>query len=231
MIYLVYGQNTLFVRNFVKNQIVKGNSYVKEHNLEKVEDLNLLEQTLQTDIFGAAPLNIVNVSKADKSLVEKFINILKHYQQVQVVIVCYKDLQPLDFLVSAVKLLKGKVVGLSSLRHKEIFDYLDNLFNLDVKNFQKHLQKLLLYDNDPIYILTMLQYQLRNIAMAKFKATSKLKGWQLSSAQNQAKHFSNKQIVDLYELLYNYDVGLKSGTAVPDIVVPVISKRILSVKN
>lgn len=230
MIYLIYGQNPAFVRNFLKNQIINSKTDTKEYELQQDEDISLLEQTLQTNMFGVTPLNIVNVTRAGKDLTEKLISLLKTYPLAKVAIISYKDLENSDFLVLAVRSLKGRVVNISSFRHKEIFDYLDSLFSLEIKSCQKNLQKLLLYDNDPVYILTMLHYQLRNIALAKFGVESKLKNWQLDSVKKQAKNFSNEQIISLYQLLYNYDVGLKSGNIAPEILVSIVSKQILSMK-
>lgn len=231
MIYLIYGQNAAFVRNFLKNQVINSKTDTKEYELQQDEDIGLLEQTLQTNMFGVTPLNIVNVTKASKDLIDKLMLLLKTYPLAKVAIISYKDLESSDSLVLAVKSLRGKVVNISSFRHKEIFDYLDSLFSLETKSCQKNLQKLLLYDNDPVYILTMLQYQLRNIALAKFGVESKLKNWQLYSVKKQAKNFSNEQIISLYELLYNYDVGLKSGNITPEVLVSIISKQILSMKT
>lgn len=227
MLSLIYGTNQVAIRDFILKSAkdVKA-SVIKEYNLED-DSVNIIETTLQTDIFGDTALNIIDVTKIVKAQLEKLFESFKKYPTANIILVSSKDLEATSSLVKVVRAFKGRVVPATLARPKEVFRYLDDLFNKQEVACYKSLQKLLEIDNDPIYILVMLQYQLRNVSFAKFGLSKKLPPFQVSTAQQQAKNFTEKQILDLYELLYNYDVALKTGKIVPETVALLVTQKIL----
>ncbi|MFA5776752.1 MAG: hypothetical protein WC988_04335 [Patescibacteria group bacterium] len=227
MLSLIYGTNQVAIRDFILKSAkdVKA-SVIKEYNLED-DSVNIIETTLQTDIFGDTALNIIDVTKIVKAQLEKLFETFKKYPTANIILVSSKDLEATSSLVKVVRAFKGRVVPATLARPKEVFRYLDDLFNKQEIACYKSLQKLLEIDNDPIYILVMLQYQLRNVSFAKFGLSKKLPPFQVSTAQQQAKNFTEKQILDLYELLYNYDVALKTGKIVPETVALLVTQKIL----
>ena len=227
MLSLIYGTNQVAIRDFILKSAkdVKA-SVIKEYNLED-DSVNIIETTLQTDIFGDTALNIIDVTKIVKAQLEKLFETFKKYPTANIILVSSKDLEATSSLVKVVRAFKGRVVPATLARPKEVFRYLDDLFNKQEVACYKSLQKLLEIDNDPIYILVMLQYQLRNVSFAKFGLSKKLPPFQVSTAQQQAKNFTEKQILDLYELLYNYDVALKTGKIVPETVALLVTQKIL----
>jgi DNA polymerase III delta subunit len=170
---------------------------------------------------------VVDVSKILKAQLEKLFDLLKRYSTANVILVSSKDLEVTSPLIKVVRAFKGRVVPATLARPKEVFRYLDDLFNKREVACYKSLQNLLEVDNDPIYILVMLQYQLKNIALTKFGLGKKLPPFQVSTAQQQAKNFTEKQILELYELLYRYDVALKTGKIVPETVALLVTQKIL----
>ena len=227
MLSLIYGTNQVAIRDFILKSAkdVKA-SVIKEYNLED-DSVNIIETTLQTDIFGDTTLNIIDVTKIVKAQLEKLFETFKKYPIANIILVSSKDLEATSSLVKVVRAFKGRVVPATLARPKEVFRYLDDLFNKQEIACYKSLQKLLEIDNDPIYILVMLQYQLRNVSFAKFGLSKKLPPFQVSAAQQQAKNFTEKQILDLYELLYSYDVALKTGKIVPETVALLVTQKIL----
>lgn len=227
MLSLIYGTNQVAIRNYVLKvaKDVKA-STIKEYATD-TEALGTIEATLQTDIFGDTALNIVEVSKTLKTSLDKLFEVLKRYPEAQVILTSTKDLEISSPLIKMTRAFKGKIVSATQSRPSEVFRYLDDLFNKREKACYANLQKLLRADNDPIYILVMLQYQLRNVALAKFGLAKKLAPFQVSTAQQQAKNFTEGQILDLYGLLYNFDVALKTGKIVPDAVTLLATKKIL----
>ena len=227
MLSLIYGTNQVAIRDFILKSAkdVKA-SVLKEYNLED-DSVNLIETTLQTDIFGDTALNVIDVTKIGKTQLERLFESCKKYPAAKIILVSSKDLEVTSPLIKVVRAFKGRVITATLTRSKEVFRYLDDLFNKREGACYKSLQKLLELDNDPIYILVMLQYQLRNVSFAKFGLSKKLPPFQASMAQQQSKNFTEKQILDLYELLYNYDVALKTGKIVPETVALLATQKIL----
>lgn len=227
MLSLIYGTNQVAIRNFILKTAkdVKA-STVKEYNLED-DSVNLIETTLQTDIFGDSALNVIDISKILKAQLEKLFESLKRYPHANIILVSSKDLEVTSPVVKVVKAFKGKMIPATVARPNEVFKYLDDLFSKREGQCYKSLQKLLEIDNDPVYILVMLQYQLKNIALVIFGLGKKLPPFQLPSAQRQAVNFTERQIVDLYELLYSYDIALKTGKILPEAVALLATQKIL----
>lgn len=226
MLALIYGKNQTAIRNFILKtaQEVKAVS-IKEYDLD-ADSVGVIETTLQPDIFGEALLNVVDISKIGKAQLEKLFDALKRYPSANLVLVSTKDLEAASPVIEVVRAFKGKVVSATVARPTEVFKFLDDLFSKREQACYKSLQKLLEVDNDPVYILVMLQFQLKNIALVKFGLSKKLPPFQLASAQRQAQNFTREQIMDLYELLYKYDVALKTGKILPEAVTLLFTQNI-----
>ena len=227
MLSLIYGTNQVAIRDFIlKSAKDLKASTIKEYSLD-ADTVGNVETTMQADIFGEAALNVVDVSKILKAQLEKLFDLLKRYPAANVILASTKDLEAASPLIKVVRAFKGRVVPATLARPKEVFRYLDDLFAKREAPCYKSLQKLLEVDNDPVYILVMLQYQLRNVALAKFGLISKLPPFQVTPAQQQAKNFTEQQILDLYELLFKYDVALKTGKIVPETVALLVTHKVL----
>ncbi len=228
MLALIYGTNEIAIRNYILRtaQEVRA-SAIKEYDLES-DSVNTIEMTLQTDIFGESALNIIDVSRILKAQLEKLFDSFKRYPNANIILVSSKNLEATAPIVKVVRAFKGKIVPATVARPNEVFRYLDDLFSKREAECSRSLQNLLEIDNDPVYILVMLQYQLKNIALVKFGLGKKLSPFQLSSAQRQAQNFSQEQILALYELLYNYDVALKTGKILPESVAVLATQKILA---
>jgi DNA polymerase III delta subunit len=228
MLALIYGTKQIAIRNFILKsaQEVKA-STIKEYNLDD-DAVNAIESTLQTDIFGQSALNVIDISKILKAQLEKLFDAFKRYPTANIILVTTKDLEATSPVIKVVRAFKGKIIPATVARPNEVFKFLDDLFSKREVQCYRSLQKLLEIDNDPVYILVMLQYQLKNIALVKFGLGKKLPPFQLSSAQRQAQNFSEQQILDLYELLYQYDVTLKTGRILPEAVALLATQKILA---
>lgn len=228
MLALIYGTNQVAIRNFILKtaQEVKA-SAIREYDLEDAA-IGTIETTLQTDIFGESALNVIDVSKILKAQLEKLFDAFKRYPTANVILVSGKDLESTSPIVKVVRALKGRVVPATIARPTEVFKFLDDLFSKRENQCYKSLQKLLEIDNDPVYILVMLQYQLKNIALVKFGLGNKLPPFQLSSTTRQAQNFSEQQILDLYDLFYQHDVALKTGKILPEAVALLATQKILA---
>jgi len=227
MLSLIYGTNQVAIRNFIIKSVgdVKA-SGIKEYNLEDTS-VGVVETTLQADIFGETLLNVIDVSKISKAQLEKLFESFKRYPEAKIILVSNKDLEPTSPVLKVVRAFKGRVVSAVRARPNDVFRYLDDLYNKRERACYVSLQKLLEIDNDPVYILVMLQYQLKNIALAKFGLGKKLPPFQLAPAQRQAQNFSEEELLRLYGLFYEYDVALKTGKIDPDALVVLATQKIL----
>lgn len=228
MLTLIHGKNQTAIRNFILRTAreIKAVS-VREYDLDK-DGVEIVETTLQPNIFGEPLLNVLDITKANKSQLENLLNTLKRYPQANLTLVSNKDLEPASPIIKITRALKGKIVSATVGRPNEVFKFLDDLFSKREQDCYKSLQKLLEVDNDPVYILVMLQYQLRNIALVKFGLGKKLPSFQLRPSERQAQNFTREQILYLYELLYKYDVALKTGKILPEAVALLATQKILN---
>ncbi|KKT69718.1 MAG: hypothetical protein UW65_C0014G0001 [candidate division WWE3 bacterium GW2011_GWB1_44_4] len=228
MLTLTYGTNQIAIRNLILGVALQHKtSAIKDYNVDS-DPLSTIETTLQTGIFGEKTLNVLNVSKITKPQTEKLFDLLKKYTQAIIVLVSTKDLEETSPLVKIVRAFKGKVVPATLARPNQVFKYLDDVYCKREKECYQSLQKLLTVDNDPVYILFMLQYQLRNVALAKFGLQSKLSPFQVAQAKKQAQNFTEHEITHLYGVLFDLDVKLKTGTIAPDSVPVLATSKILS---
>lgn len=228
MLSLIYGTNQVAIRNYILKTAkdVKASS-IKEYSLDDIS-IGTVESTLQADIFGETPLNIIDISKILKAQLEKLFELFKRYPESFIILTSIKDLEVSSPIIKVVRAFKGNIVPATLARPNEVFKFLDDLFSKRAPGCYRSLQRLLEVDNDPVYILVMMQYQLKNIALAKLGLGKKLPPFQLSSAQRQAENFSKLQILEFYEVLYNYDFLLKTGKILPESVVFLFTQRVLS---
>lgn len=228
MLTLIYGTNQVAVRNFIlKSAKDLGASSIREYVPDN-ETIASIENSLQGDLFGEKSLSVLDVSKSQKALLEKLFNLLKNYPESPVLLISNKDLELSSPLIKTVKALKGRVISAILTRPVEVFKYLGDLYSKNEASCYVSLKKLLETDNDPVYILVMLQYQLKNIALVKFGLGNKLPPFQLGPAQKQAQNFSEERILELYELLYKFDAELKTGKIIPEDVVLLATQKILT---
>lgn len=227
MFILIHGSNQTASRNLILSEAKKENvSQIKEYGIS-IEEISILETTLCQDIFGDKTLNVVNIARITKSQMEKLFNLLKRYPQSLVVLVTTKDLEDSNPMVKIVKALRGRVVSVAVERSNQVFKLLNNLFDKNESGTYKELKLLLEIDNDPVFILSMLQYQLRNITMAKLGLGDSLPKFQVNQAKRQATLFTEGKLFSLYEMLFNFDVGLKTGKILPDTIALVAISNIL----
>ena len=102
------------------------------------------------------------------------------------------------------------------------FKLADAVFYKNEKVALKELMELVKYDDDAIYIIATLVYQLRNIAYAKFGLEYKLAPFVKSKAIKMAGLFSEEKIKQLFNVFYGLDKDLKTGRISPS-AAPIIA--------
>ncbi|MCG2686241.1 hypothetical protein L6258_02650, partial [Candidatus Parcubacteria bacterium] len=118
-------------------------------------------------------------------------------------------------LVKQVRRQGGRVFGFTEKIPKSIFPFLDALGRKDEKRAFLELDRLLQQGGEPVYILTMIVYHLRNMARVLFdpqESKKTLHPFVYKKTVTQAKGFSPERIVQLYDRAFRSDLVLKTST-------------------
>ena len=230
MIYIFHGENLSSSREQIL-KIQKANNFESktEISIENTTSQQLSDIILSFDFFGNVPFVVLDISNVGRSNVDDFIKVLKKApEQSIVVILSSKELSKANAFIKAVSELKAKVFFSKKISESNIFNFIDNVF-LGKRDVGYKSLAVLMNDNpDPIYILTMLEYALRNIAYIKFNSplVSKMSPFTKIKAVNQSRLFSEEAVKDLYEFFYNIDLDSKTGEISEDILIPFCMEKI-----
>jgi len=119
-----------------------------------------------------------------------------------------------------------------------IFNLVDALGNRELKKASRKLEELLKGGEPPLYILTMIIYQFRNILLvkdllARGKGKSeiakeiKLHPFVLQKTFAQAENFSLGQLKKIYQYLVDTDLAIKTGKIEPQLALNLLITKIL----
>lgn len=100
-----------------------------------------------------------------------------------------------------------------------IFNLVDAIASRNTKKAEKLLSSFIEEGENPLYLLSMVTRQIRNIAMVKFESVSKdvfanragVHPYVAQKTIEQAKNFSERDVKEFYEKLVRVDLSLKSG--------------------
>jgi len=94
---------------------------------------------------------------------------------------------------------------------QSIFKLLDACYPENLSNFLRILD-LIVENNDEIFIFTMLSRHIKNLVSVKSNATgNKLQKWQIYKLENQARHWTLKNLISFYDALFRIDLNQKTG--------------------
>jgi len=119
-----------------------------------------------------------------------------------------------------------------------IFNLVDALGNRELKKAGRKLEELLKSGEPPLYILTMIIYQFRNILLVKDLLTRgkgkseiakeiKLHPFVLQKTFSQAENFSLGQLKKIYQYLVDADLAIKTGKIEPQLALNLLITKIL----
>jgi DNA polymerase-3 subunit delta len=109
-----------------------------------------------------------------------------------------------------------------------IFKLIDKIGEKDKKNSLAELTKLLKKGEDPVYLLGMLVYQLRNMLIVKEMASkgmskseivreTKKHPFVIEKALRQVRNFSSEELEKIFNKLFDSEIKIKRGKTKPDI--------------
>ncbi|MFC1622074.1 hypothetical protein ACFL13_01680 [Patescibacteria group bacterium] len=231
MIYIVHGNDLATSRKLIINQQNKlGAQNSVELNISDVTPAQLEGSAGSFDIFGNAPFIIFDVSDAKATDFNNYLSVFENiHKETILIILSSKKIPANNALIKTPKKYNTKVILSETQSEANIFKFIDYLFSKNRRGAYKELSILTDEGADSFYILTMLFYGLRNVAQAKFDSPSLVKktGFTKTKAQNQARNFSEPEILNLYEELYKIDRGTKTGEITSELAVTSVIEKVL----
>lgn len=232
MIYIFHGENLSFSRDQIL-KIQKTNNFESKTEIliENITSHQLSDIVSSFDFFGNPPFVVLDISNVGRTNTDDFIDVLKKAPEKSVIaILSSKELSKANAFIKAVPELKAKVFFSKRNSESNIFNFIDSVFSGKRDVSYRSLATLINSSLDPIYILTMLEYALRNVAYIKFNSSlmSKMNPFTKIKAINQAGLFSEEAIKDLYEFFYNTDLDSKTGEISQDILILFCMEKIFS---
>lgn len=207
MIYLVHGENFAYSRNIVLNQQKKLSAQNRvEISINDTTPAQLQDLTTSFDMFGNPPFVVLDISGAGRMNVEEYIQALKKVpQETTLIILSSKTLSKSNPFIKEAGTLSIKVVFNEKKAEGNIFKFVDLLFNANRNGVYKELQNLILEDQDPFYIFSMILY----------------------GARKYHHKFKGESLKNLFKELYQIDIKIKTGAISPDMFIPYTVEKIL----
>lgn len=232
MIYIVHGEDLSSSRKFITN-------LQDQNKIDSRIDLNISEATStelshklnSIDIFGGKQMLVFDVSGMGRMNVDAFIDVIANTPQDFILIVLSsKELSSANAFIKNSSKLGARVMPFKKIADTNIFKFADYVFDGNRKMAYKELKKLTLNGEEPIYIFTMLLYNLRNIALAKYdsKLYGKLAPFVKSKVSKQSNLFTKKNIQTIYGTFYKLDIDAKTGGVNPELLVPLAVEKVLT---
>ncbi len=234
MLYIVHGEDTVSSRNFILNLQNQNKVSVKtEYSLDQLDLAKLQSEASTADMFGETRLIVLDVSKMGRTNVDNIVEFLPNIpSEFLFVVYSNKELSKVNAFIKASVKLKARVVASTKKPSANIFAFVDAVFNKQRNQAFKELQKLLLMGEDAVYLLTMLEYGLRSVAYAKFNSPlfEKVPPFSKQKVKSQAENFSKEKIIELVELFYEMDRGIKMGEYDQNTVIPMAVEKVITYK-
>jgi DNA polymerase III delta subunit len=233
MILILHGENLTRSRSAVVGLQKKLNIGTKvEVSIKDVTPPKLLDMCAAFDIFGNPSLVVLDVTMAGRMKVDGYIEAMMQIPpRAVLVILSAKELKKSNAFVKNASKLSAKVVSSPVKPASNIFRFVDSVYSGNRDASYKELQRLLLDNEDPFKLFSMLLYGLRNIAFAKFDSSefAKMAPFVKKKSKGQALRFSKVDILALFESFYMLDKDAKTGVIVSDLLVPLAVEKILHV--
>jgi len=118
-----------------------------------------------------------------------------------------------DGLISSVKELKGSIEFFDAKVDITIFPFLDAISARQRKSALSEYLKLQKTGSEPIYILTMLVWQFRNVIVPENAS-----GFVQKKALEAKKNFTFEELRRVYYQLLQMDIQMKTGEGIPEVL-------------
>ncbi len=141
-----------------------------------------------------------------------------------------EQLKPSNKLFKQVRELDGQIRAFKSAIPKNVFGFLDALGYKNKEKSFLELHRLLDQGESPVYLLTMIVWQVRNLLRVKLHNDSgsklKMNPFVLRKAKGQVKDFEEEELVGIFRNLLKAEVKLKTTSLDPVLVLDRVVDRI-----
>lgn len=140
------------------------------------------------------------------------------------------ELKASDKLVKLVKGLDGQIRAFKETIPKNVFGFLDALGYKNKRRAFLESHRLLDGGQAPLYLLTMITWQIRNLLKAKLQSpdAKKMNPYVLRKVQNQIRNFEEEELVDIFKILLNAETNLKTTRLDPVLTLDRVVNQITS---
>ena len=232
MIYILHGDNLAKSRDFVLNLERSLGDCVKfEFRISEVAPEKIEEAGLGVDMFDRPKLIVIDISGVGRTNLTDYKEAVKKiaYNAIVVVLSGSELTKGNEFLRSSQE-INARVVLNKIPTTSNIFAFIDAVAAKNRNSSYLELKKLLISGEDDIYLLTMLEYGLRNLAYASFasKAFSRIPPFAKMKVQNAASRYSRQDIKEIYKYFYDLDLKAKTGGYPDGVLVPLAIEKMLT---
>ena len=227
MIYIVHGENVTASRNYI---IGLQKDARQEVDITGTSADALYSVCRSNDMFGAKPAVVFDVSKMGRTNADDYVKVLSGAPaDTLMIIYSDKELSAANPFIKNAAMLKARIVENKQVAATAVFKFVDAAFSGNRAQSYKELRNLIVSAEDPIYILSMLEYGLRNVAYAKFSSPEyeKASPFVKSKAKSQSQKFPEEKIEKLFGQFYAFDLRVKTGFIPADLVLVLAVEAIL----
>lgn len=224
MLYLLHGENlgasrealVELKRNYSSDSIsvFDAKNFDTDEFLRTCETPSLLSDRRLIVIEGKLPSSAINNQQSTIS------------NATDIVFWLGEQLKPSNRLFKLVKELDGQIRVFKPALPKHVFNFLDAL---GYKNKQKtflELHRLLDQGESPIYLLTMMVWQVRNLLRVKLYngggPKPKMNPFVLRKTKSQVKNFEEEELVGVFHRLLEAEIKLKTTQLDPVLVLDLL---------
>lgn len=139
-----------------------------------------------------------------------------------------EELKSSNKLLKLVKEAGGQIRLFREKVPRHVFGFLDALGYKNKRKAFLELHRLLDQGEAPLYLLTMIVWQIRNLLNVKFQNSNvkKMNPYVLRKVQNQVKKFEGDELVEIFRNLLDAEVKLKTAQLNPALVLDCLVDRI-----
>jgi DNA polymerase III delta subunit len=220
MFYLLHGENTSASRQALidlkKKYSPDSVSVFDAKNL----DFDELTRTLETPAMLAKKRLVIVEGKLPAPTMEQWNNEAIS-DLTDLVFWIGDELKASDKLFQLVKTAGGQVKNFKEQIPKNVFGFLDALGYKNKRKAFLELHRLLNEGQAPLYLLTMVLWQIRNLLSVKVSKYQSVKGmnpYVLRKVQSQAKNFEEEELVEIFKKLLYAETKIKTTSQDPVLI-------------
>lgn len=223
MIYILHGENLSASRKTLANLQAKHQAQSKrELMLSEITPSMFSDLCCSVDMFGGVQFIVLDISAAGRANVDAYFEVLKRIPKENIIVILSsKELSKANAFIKGAVELKAMVLQSNMFESANVFKFVDIVFSGNRPAAYKELQKLLVSEEDPFYLFSMLMYELRNVSYAKFKSPmfDKASPFIKGKAAKLAEKFSEADLASIYDRFYKIDKDVKLGFLTQDLYV------------